>query len=62
MKGVLTSLARGETTFAPHRSWDPLMLRLFPEVAPLWLADPRHVATDALKPHQQAKKPQEVVA
>lgn len=62
MKGVLTSLARGETTFAPHRSWDPLMLRLFPEVALLWLADPRQVATDALQPRQQAKKPQEAMA
>lgn len=49
MKDVLTSLASGETTFAPSRSWDPLMVRLFPEVVPLWVADPRQVAKKALK-------------
>ncbi len=35
MKRVLGSLAEGENTFAPDRSWDALAVRLFPEVARL---------------------------
>lgn len=56
MKSVLASLANGETTFAPNRSWDPLVARLFPEVLPLWAADPRQVAINALKLPSRAEK------
>lgn len=49
MKDVLSSLAKGETSFQPDRTWDGLLLRLFPEVADVWQADPSHVAKAVLR-------------
>lgn len=53
MKIVLASLVRGENTFVPDRSWDALLVRLFPEVACLWAAEPGQVAKTALTKTQQ---------
>ena len=50
MKDVLSSLAKGESSFQPDRTWDGLLLRLFPEVADVWQADPSHVAKAVLRP------------
>src|SRR3546814_2365572 len=33
MKGVLASLAKGDSRFEPQRTWDPILVRLFPDVA-----------------------------
>lgn len=48
MKQVLTSLACGESTFQPNRSWDHLLVHLFPEIATVWAADPSQLARAAL--------------
>ncbi|KRD79729.1 DUF6035 family protein [Lysobacter sp. Root983] len=48
MKQVLASLSDGEPAFQPQRSWDPLLARLFPEVAGVWAADPSQVAKAVL--------------
>lgn len=57
MKSVLASLAKGESTFAPDRSWDALLVRLFPEVARLWVAEPGQVAKTALTTTKQGNPP-----
>lgn len=49
MKQVLDSLAKGERAFAPQRTWDPLLVRLFPEVAKVWTDDAAQVARAALR-------------
>lgn len=59
MKSVLASLAMGENTFAPDRSWDALLVRLFPEVACLWAAEPGQVAKTALTKTKQDLKTEE---
>jgi len=58
MKDVLSSLAKGEASFQPDPTWDGFLLRLFPEVADVWQADPSHVAKAALRlpPSQGARK------
>ncbi len=32
MKDVLDSIAKGESAFEPQRAWDPILVRIFPEV------------------------------
>lgn len=59
MKRVLASLAEGENTFAPDLSWDALAVRLFPEVARLWAAEPRQVAKTALTKTKQDLRAEE---
>lgn len=49
MRRVLESLADGEPFFEPDRVWDPLLVRLFPEVADLWAKDAGDVARVALQ-------------
>ncbi len=49
MRDVLISLAKGEAQFRPQRVWDPLLVRLFPEVANVWVTDPAEVARAALE-------------
>src|SRR3546814_7063826 len=52
MKGVLASLAKGDSRFEPQRPWDPLLVRLFPEVAKVWTADAAWVASAVLQASQ----------
>ncbi|MBB3827081.1 hypothetical protein [Xanthomonas vesicatoria] len=59
MKSVLASLAKGESTFEPDRSWDALLVRLFPEVARLWVAEPGQVAKTALTTTKQDLRTEE---
>lgn len=59
MKRVLASLAEGESTFAPDRSWDALLVCLFPEVARLWAAEPGKVAKTALTKTKQDLRAEE---
>jgi hypothetical protein len=54
MKDVLSSLAKGESSFQPDRTWDGLLMRLFPEVAEMWAADPRQLAKSVLRPSTAA--------
>lgn len=49
MKEALNSLAMGEITFQPDRSWDTLLLRLFPEVQQVWMEDASAVASTTLQ-------------
>lgn len=48
MKRCLESLANGEPFFEPDRSWDPLLLKLFPEIANQWFRNPSEIASEVL--------------
>ena len=62
MKDVLASLAKGEPAFEPQRAWDPLLVRLFPEVAQVWSADASQVASAALQASTKHRSVDETVA
>ena len=48
MKACLESIAAEEMRFQPDRSWDRLLVGLFPEVAQVWEQEPAQVARAAL--------------
>lgn len=56
MKGVLDSLAKGERSFEPQRTWDPLLVRLFPEVAKVWTDDAAQVARATLRASEKKSR------
>lgn len=49
IQAVLMNLAGGGPAYLPDRSWDTLLMRLFPKVANLWGADPSELAQAALR-------------
>jgi hypothetical protein len=55
IKGCLESLVNGEPFFEPDRSWDRLLLKLFPKVADQWLRSPSEIARNALLKPRTAK-------
>lgn len=57
VKKCLESLADGEPFFEPDRSWDHLLVRLFPEVASEWALDPSEVAREVLSKPRTARVP-----